>query len=249
MKEAIILTKEEYNDLLEEIRSANIRANLAERYQYQAQCAACEMQERVRNLKDQLNRPAFDALEKMHREELLQWCEDVGHQYNEQDDLQEWIAYCDKKYNKRHYQKLRNAEMRAYVSTYNDGYYQPSAPDKAYADYPYAAYQNCEWKYSGEAHINRLPSRRFNDLYFRHYLLTSYDHFFNQAKNLDDMSKFAASAYRFYKEIRALSEMLHISNPVNIYDYTSLIYAINCIKEAADDDESAWCEEMAKKYN
>ena len=88
MKEAIILTKEEYLDLQSRLQEADdiitaINVDLSWAF------------DRINALWNALNRPAIEAAAKAHDEEFYSWCDEMAEKYDELD----WIERMDKKYN------------------------------------------------------------------------------------------------------------------------------------------------------
>lgn len=98
MKEAIIMTKEEYAQI--ELRLGE-RAQIIRDLQKLLKHAEFELRmetERANNLWDKLNRPAIEAAAKAAEDEYRAWCEEVADKYDELD----WIERMSNKYNNEH---------------------------------------------------------------------------------------------------------------------------------------------------
>lgn len=98
MKEAIIMTKEEYKDLTDTIKQLQAclreKINVIDRMDANLSCA----HERINALWEIINRPAIEAAAKTNEEEFYSWCDEMAEKYDELD----WIERMDRKYNPHH---------------------------------------------------------------------------------------------------------------------------------------------------
>lgn len=144
MKEAIIMTKEEY---------AHIELRLGERAQIihdlqrllkQAEFKLRMEIERSNNLWNQLNRPAIEASAKAAEDEFRTWCEDVANKYDELD----WIERMSNKYNnehvsaacKRHNCQPEDLQWKIWSEKYKSKYESHGWPEKK-------TKWQCNWDY------------------------------------------------------------------------------------------------------
>ena len=98
MKEAIIMTKEEYAQI--ELRLGE-RAQIIRDLQRLLKHAEFELRmetERANNLWNKLNRPAIEASAQAAEDDFRAWCEEVANRYDELD----WIEQMSSKYNNEH---------------------------------------------------------------------------------------------------------------------------------------------------
>lgn len=110
MKEAIIMTKEEYDhinfrlsDKDEIIRSLNRQLKIA-RIELRIS------EERITNLWDTLNRPSIEAAAKEAEDDFYAWCEEKAEEYDELD----WIERMDDKYNKHHFKHNEDTDWNTW---------------------------------------------------------------------------------------------------------------------------------------
>ena len=96
MKEAIIMTKEEYQAIQSRLQEADdiitaLNVNLSWAF------------DRINALWNTINRPAIEAAAKAHDDEFYAWCYEMADKYEEQDEA-EWIAEMSTKYNSGAYE-------------------------------------------------------------------------------------------------------------------------------------------------
>ncbi len=104
MKEVVMLTKEEYAKLFEEIRYLQKQVD---RWEDQA---IIEHDKKMR-LWDALNMPAIEQAEKNHEADYLAWCEEIATKYEEQDYL-DWCAETARKYDNLYWAQRDNCDPR-----------------------------------------------------------------------------------------------------------------------------------------
>lgn len=145
MKEAIIMTKEEYAQI--ELRLGE-RSRIIRDLQRMLKQAEFNLRmeiERSNNLWNQLNRPAIEAAAKAAEDEYLAWCEEVADKYDEID----WIEQMSNKYNneyisdacKRHNCKPEDLQWKIWSEKYK------SKDDLERHGWPEKKIWQCNWDY------------------------------------------------------------------------------------------------------
>lgn len=98
MKNMVLLTKEEYDELINRIaRAKQATVDVLWRLD-SAVLDCCAQQARADHLWDLLNRPVIEATVQKHEEEFLDWCADKAAEY-EKKDFDEWVIQKAKFYN------------------------------------------------------------------------------------------------------------------------------------------------------
>ena len=95
MKEAIIMTKEEYAEMTNIIKQLQTRLREKMDIIDQMDADLYNAYKRFDALWEAHNRPAIEAAAKAHDEEFYTWCDEMADKYDELD----WIECMDRKYN------------------------------------------------------------------------------------------------------------------------------------------------------
>lgn len=115
MKEAIIMTREEYDSLIG-------RVNYLESCMDVADMDLAYFQNRTNRLWNLLNRPAIEELQKKHDEEYLAWCEEIAEKYEKLDE-EEWLTSRARFYNNRVYDFCEENDISEWEAYAHRQYY------------------------------------------------------------------------------------------------------------------------------
>lgn len=98
MKEAVIMTKEEYKSFYDSFQHLKVELSDANTEIDILKSILEKANQKIHMLKDALNRPAIEALQGKHDREYYLWCEETAKRYEEK-DFEEWCVSRAKFYN------------------------------------------------------------------------------------------------------------------------------------------------------
>lgn len=102
MKEAVIMTREEYKGFYDSFQELKEQLHRSEDRACMLNVDLICALQRIQHLRDLLNRPAVEALQAKHNKEYYSWCEEIASKY-EQLDEEEWLKSRARFYNNRVY--------------------------------------------------------------------------------------------------------------------------------------------------
>ena len=117
MKEAIILTREEYREFYDSFQRIKAEKESANTVCELLKDVIKDKDERIKELWEALNRPAIDASVEAHHKEELAWCEKIAKKYEAKDE-EEWMTQRAKFYNNGIYEFCKEnnvSEEEAYA--------------------------------------------------------------------------------------------------------------------------------------
>ena len=173
MKEAIIMSKEEYRSIVNKINDMEIDlVRLTDLLN--------EARKRADRFYRLYNQPAIDALNKAHDDEYLAWCEEISAKYEEAN----YLAWCEetaKKYDDMYWAKIWNCDPEdlkwiAWAKEYSREAIAIDEEERAFYDWE----RVCKHHFHVDREDNMAYRALYNYYYFYNYKDTEW--WFDQYK-------------------------------------------------------------------